>query len=202
MPLNIATVVLAAAGIALNVALGLTVYLLKLPIYLDSIGIMLVAILVPGSRHAAFLVAALVAVISFTVSGLLSNPFIPWFIGTGIAGAAFGAYAARTRVDDLIAGTASTGTFVGKVLLFGIGWGIVAAIVSAPVIVYLFGGVTGGGTALVLAFLVKSGQQLLNAALLTGFTAEPVDKTLQFLCAVLIARATPKSFVEQLSPKT
>jgi energy-coupling factor transport system substrate-specific component len=202
MPLNITTVILAAAGIALNVALGTAVFLLKLPIYLDSIGIMLVAILVPGTRHAAFLVAALVAIIGFVIGGLLVNPFLPWFIGTGIVGAAFGAYVVRGRVDALVSGEASTTSFAGKVLLFGVGWGIIAAVVSAPVVVYLFGGVTGSGTTLILAFLVKAGQQLVNAALLTGLAAEPVDKTLQFLCAILIARSTPSSFRDRLKLTT
>jgi energy-coupling factor transport system substrate-specific component len=198
MPLNIATIILAAAGIALNVALGTAVFLLKLPIYFDSIGIMLVAILVPGTRHAAFLVASVVAVISFVIGGLLVNPFLPWFTGTGIAGAAFGAYVVRGRVDDLVSSEASTTSFAVKVLFCGIGWGVVAALVSAPIVVYLFGGVTGSGTTLILAFLVKAGQQLLNAALLTGLAAEPVDKTLQFLCAILIARSTPSSFRDRL----
>lgn len=202
MPLNITTVILAAACIALNVALSTAVFLLKLPIYLDSIGIMLTAILVSGTRHTAFLVAAIVAIVSFVVGGLLVNPFLPWFIGTGIAGAAFGAYVVRGRVDTLITGEVSMNLFAGKVLLFGISWGIIAAIVSAPIVVYLFGGVTGSGTTLILAFLVKAGQQLLNAALLTGLAAEPVDKTLQFLCAIFIARSTPSSFRDRLELDT
>jgi energy-coupling factor transport system substrate-specific component len=193
------TVVLAASCIALNVAIGSIVYLLKLPVYLDSIGIMLAALLAPGTRWNAAVTSAIVAIISYTVIGLLVSPFEPWFIGTGVAGAIYGAYIARGRVSDLIAGTAGPLKFVGKTLLYGIGWGVVAAAVSAPVVVYLFGGVTGAGSTLILTYLVKTGHQLLNAALLTGFAADPVDKTISMLCAILIARATPPSFKAHLA---
>ena len=58
--------------------------------------------------------------------------------------------------------------FVGKVVIYGVVTGIAAAIVSAPVVVYLFGGVTGSGSGFVVAFFLKTGQQLLNSALLAG----------------------------------
>lgn len=191
------TLVFAAAAIALNVAIGSIVHLLKLPIYLDSMGIMLVAILLPGSRWSAFLTAAVVGVVSFVITGLLINPFLPWFSLTGIAGAAYGAFLVRGRVQDELTGRRGAHVLTMKAVLFGIGWGILAAIVSAPVVVYLFGGVTGSGTTLVTAFLVRTGHQLLEAALLTGFAAEPIDKTLQMLIALIIGRATPRTFLER-----
>ena len=86
MPSNLPTIILASACIALNVAAGTLVYLLKLPLYLDSAGIMLAAILIPGTRGNACLISAVVAVVSFVIFGVLVSPFEPWFIGTGIAG--------------------------------------------------------------------------------------------------------------------
>jgi energy-coupling factor transport system substrate-specific component len=196
---NVPTYILAAACVALNVALGTIVYLLKLPIYLDSIGIMMAAILIPGTAYKSFITASMVGVVSFVIGGFLVNPFLPYFIGTAIAGAAFGAFVVRGRVSSLVTGEATLGVFIWKTVLFGVGWGIIAAIVSAPVAVYLFGGVTGSGTALIIAFLVKTGQQVLSAALLTGLVVEPIDKTLQMLCAILISRWTPASFRKHLS---
>lgn len=198
MTYKIPTVVLAAACIALNVAVGTLVYLLKLPLYLDSAGIMLAALLVPGSRLQACVSSSLVAIISFVAIGLLVSPYEPWFIGTGIAGGIYGSLVVRGRVDDLVSGTASLVRFLGKLIFFGVGWGIVAAIVSAPVIVWLFGGVTGAGTTLILAFFVKTGHQLLTATLLSGFSAEPIDKTLSLFLAIIIARFTPQAFLKLL----
>jgi energy-coupling factor transport system substrate-specific component len=195
---NLPIIVLGAACIALNVALGTLVYLLKLPLYLDSAGIMLAALLVPGTRSQAVIVSAIVGVISFVVFGLLASPFEPWFVGTAIAGALYGSLAVRGRVDALIDGSTAPMQFVSRLLLYGIGWGIIAAIVSAPVVVYLFGGVTGAGTTLIFAFLVKTGYQMVSAALLTGFSAEPIDKTLSLLVAIVVARFTPSAFRQLL----
>jgi hypothetical protein len=66
------------------------------------------------------------------------------------------------------------------------------------VVAYLFGGITGSGSALIVAFFLKAGQQLLNAALLSGLAAEPVDKSLQVLLAALLYRATPETFIIML----
>jgi energy-coupling factor transport system substrate-specific component len=90
--------------------------------------------------------------------------------------------------------------FVATVVIYGVITGIAAAVVSAPVVVWLFGGVTGSGTAFVVAFFLKTGQQLLNSALLSGLTTEPIDKTLQVLLAALLYRATPREFIAMLAP--
>lgn len=191
---NLPSIVLAAACISLNIAAGTLIYLLKIPLYLDSAGIMLAAILIPGSRAKASFFAGIVAVISFILFGILVSPFQPWFIGTGVAGGLYGALVVRGHVTDLIDGSAKMSRFIAKLLLFGVGWGIVAAAVSAPVVVGLFGGVTGAGTTLIFAALVKMGHQMLSAALLTGLSAEPVDKTLSLLLAIMSARFTPPAF--------
>jgi energy-coupling factor transport system substrate-specific component len=88
--------------------------------------------------------------------------------------------------------------FAGRVLACGILTGLIAAFVSAPVVAYLFGGVTGSGSAFIVALFLKAGQQVLSAALLSGLTAEPVDKTLQVLFAALLYRATPGDFIAML----
>lgn len=198
MPLQIPIpiLVLAAACVALNVAVGTMVYLLKLPIYLDQAGIMLAALLVPGTRLKAFLVSSVVAVVSFTIIGLLANPFIFWYYGTAVAGALYGSFVVR---GFLQASVESGKRLWPRSILLGIGWGIVAAIVSAPVTVMLFGGVTGAGSSLIVAILVSSGAQVVKAVLLTGFGAEPIDKTISLLLAVTIARATPPKFASKLA---
>jgi energy-coupling factor transport system substrate-specific component len=90
--------------------------------------------------------------------------------------------------------------FVTKVVMYGIITGIVSAALSAPVVVYLFGGVTGSGSAFVVAFFLKTGEKLLDSALYAGLTTEPIDKTLQVLLAALLYRATPREFIAMLAP--
>src|ERR1700704_4596554 len=71
-------------GAGLNVSIGTIVYLIKLPVYLDSIGTILVALLLAPDRTAAFLCAWGAGWIGLVVSGLI-NPFLPWFAITDVA---------------------------------------------------------------------------------------------------------------------
>ena len=189
--------ILIALGAALNFSIGTIVYLVKLPIYLDSIGTILTALLLAPDRTAAFLCAWAAAWASLAVSGLV-NPFLPWFALTDIAIALVAALlvvgAAKTFRDRPL----RSGPFVAQVLLCGIATGVVSAVVSVPVVVYLFGGVTGSGSAFVVALFLKSGQHLMSAAMLSGLVNDPIDKVLQVLLAALLYRATPTDFIAML----
>ena len=185
---------------ALNFAIGNIVYLIKLPIYLDSIGTILCALLIFPDRLAAIACGFIAWFISAILTGLILNPFLPWFSLTVLSIAAVSAlltgYATRTfraRPLPLV-------PFASKVLLYGLITGIVSAVVSAPVVVYLFGGVTGSGSTFVVALFLKTGQQLLDSVVLAGLATDPVDKIAEVLLAALLYRATPREFIAMLAP--
>ena len=183
---------------ALNFSIGSIVYLIKLPIYLDSIGTILCALLLFPDRRAGFVCAWISGALSLVVSGLLINPFVLWFEMTDVAIALFSAFVIATGAETFRAHPLPTLAFATKVVLYGIATGVISAIVSAPVVVYLFGGVTGSGSAFLVALFLKTGQQLMSAAILSGLTADPVDKVLQVLFAALLYRATPYEFITML----
>ncbi len=180
---------------ALNFAIGAIVYLVKLPIYMDSVGTILCALLLFPDRWAAFVCATVAGLASVAVIGLLINPFLPWFSLTVVAIAAVSAFLTASGSDAFRARPAQPVPFAIRIVLYGVVTGVVAAVVSAPVVAYLFGGVTGSGSAFIVAMFLKSGQQLLNAVLLSGLTADPVDKVIQVLIAALLYRATPADFI-------
>jgi energy-coupling factor transport system substrate-specific component len=186
-----------ALGAALNCSIGTIVYLVKLPIYLDSIGTILIALLLAHDRLAAFLCAWAAGWIGLMVSGLV-NPFLPWFAATDVAIALVSALLTVAAATTFRARPLRTGPFTAQVLFCGIVTGIVSAVVSAPVVVYLFGGVTGSGSAFVVAFFLKTGQHLMSAAMFSGLAADPLDKILQVLLAALLYRATPGEFIDML----
>src|SRR5947199_6378681 len=64
---------------ALNFAIGNIVYLVKLPIFLDSIGTILCALLIFPDRLAAIICAFIAGFIAAILTGLVLNPFLPWF---------------------------------------------------------------------------------------------------------------------------
>jgi energy-coupling factor transport system substrate-specific component len=183
---------------ALNFSIGTIVYLIKLPIYLDSIGTILCALLISFDRRTAFVCAWLASLLSLIISALLINPFIPWFAGTDVAIALTSAFVTTHGAATFRARPTQPAAFAARVLMYGIITGLVAAVVSAPVVAYLFGGVTGSGSALVVAVFLQAGQQLLTASLSSGLTIEPIDKSLQVLFAALLYRATPSEFIAML----
>ena len=162
-----------------------------------SIGTILTVLLLAPDRMAAFFCAWAAAWASLAVSGLV-NPFLPWFALTDVAIALVAALlvvgAAKTFRDRPL----RSGPFVAQVLMCGIATGVVSAIVSVPVVVYLFGGVTGSGSAFVVALFLKSGKHLMSAAMLSGLLNDPIDKVLQVLLAALLYRATPREFIAML----
>ena len=183
---------------ALNFAIGNVVYLVKLPIYLDSVGTILCALLLFPDRGAAIACAFVAGFIGVILTGLVINPFLPWFMFTVLAIALVSALLTARGTETFRARPLPTGSFAAQVVLYGVVTGIVSALASAPVVVYLFGGVTGSGSALVVAYFVKTGNVLWDATLRSVLIIEPIDKTLQVLLAALLYRATPKDFLAML----
>jgi energy-coupling factor transport system substrate-specific component len=180
---------------ALNFAASSIVYLVKLPIYLDSIGVMLCCLLLATDRRAAFVCSLIAALASTVVSTLAGNYSLPWFIGTEVAISLMGAYVVTRGAEVFRARPLQPVPFVGLVLLYGIATGIVAAVVSAPVVAYVFGGVTGSGSAFVVGVFLSAGQKLWNASLMSGLILDPIDKVIQVLVGALLFRATPADFI-------
>jgi hypothetical protein len=245
------TIVLIPIAIAINIVLGYTVQtVLKLPIYLDSIGTILVGVLagpIPG-----------------VLTGVLSN--LIWQYAPGIGGGTIGPFAVTAGVIGLLAGfwgqlgvyrsrpasgtqlalaalaaaalvvlivipilnnPAYTDPNIGGypdwvftaaiviaavaaivvvafiylrrdlaglwVAVAGVVTGIVAAIVSAPIAAYVFGGVTGSGTDVLVAALRQGGADVLNASLGQGLFSDPIDKTItSFVVFIVLASLSPR----------
>ena len=185
---------------ALNFSIGNIVYLIKLPVYLDSVGTILCALLLFPDRGAAIACAFIAGLIGVILTGLLLNPFLPWFTLTVLAIALVSALLTARATDTFRARPLPKVAFVTKVVIFGVITGIVSAVTAAPVVAYLFGGVTGSGSALVVAYFMKSGSVLWDATLRSGLIIEPLDKTLQVLLAALLYRATPREFIAMMRP--
>ena len=166
-------------AIAINVGIGAIVKALNLPLYLDSIGTIITTLLL-GWRY-----GAIVGILGFIITSIFINPLAIYFIGTQVAIALY------------IHLLAKIGWFknVFRVVIVGISLGIVAAIVSAPVIILVFGGATGNGAALITSFFVQMGNQIVNSVFFAGFSIEPVDKTIQVLLAFFILRSIPENLL-------
>jgi len=237
-------IVLIPVAIAINIVLGYTVQtVLRLPIYLDSIGTILVGVLAGP--------------IAGALTGAASN--IIWQYAPGIGGGTIGPFAITAAVIGLLAGlwgylgvfrprpasgsrlwlSALAGVAIIFLLAlpiignpayddpaFFVEWfslaivviavllatamaafvllrrdaagawvavagavtGIVAAFVSAPIAAYVFGGVTGSGTDVLVAALRAGGAEVFEASLGQGLFSDPIDKTITtFVVFVILA---------------
>ena len=173
------TLALIPVAIAINIAIGQIVVLLKLPIYLDSIGTVLVGLLVGPW---AGLVTGALSNLIWGLSGL--NPaYTPFFYVAAVIGLLAGVF-----------GNLGWARKIWQWLLAGLITGVVAAIISAPTAAAIYGGVTGAGTDLIVAALRATGASVLQATFGQGIVSDPLDKVVTFLVVWLIAVALPLRF--------
>jgi len=240
------TLVLIPIAIAINIAIGELVVRLKLPVYLDSIGTVLVgAIAGPWA-------GALTGALANLIWGLFNPYAAPFFYVAAVIGFLAGLAGSRGAFDKeaprwlsvlvgavfvfsltmfiLAFSNATTdetgftsypsmadlfsrylvifivailvGGAIGYFLLqrggyagmWGLVTGIVAAIISAPTAAYVFGGVTGAGTDLLVAAFRASGAGILSSVMAQGAVSDPFDKMLSFMIVWLILRSLPARF--------
>ncbi len=221
------TLALIPVAIVVNIVVGQIVQnVLKLPIYLDSIGTVLVAVLagpLAGALTGALsnilwgILFSVPTIIPFAVTafaiGLVAGLFalLGWFkrelplaqglvliaviggilivlqaVNSGPVGAAL-AIALTLGVLILTA----LRVFPPLVAAGGILTGMVAAIVSAPIAAFVFGGVTGSGTDFLVALFEATGSNILQAALGQGLVSDPFDKFVSFCVVWAILRGLP-----------
>ena len=176
---NTMTWVLIPVAIAINIAIGQLVLVLKLPVYLDSIGTVLVGVICGPWA------GALTGALSNVFWGIAIDPgALPWWPVAFFIG--------------LVAGLcANAGLFKSwwKVVVTGFLIAITAAVVSTPIGVYLFGGITASGSSFITAYLLQTGQGVLQAVFSTNFLVEPVDKITTAMLAFAIVQGLSKRFV-------
>jgi hypothetical protein len=244
-------ITLMPVAIAINIVLGYTVQtVLKLPIYLDSIGTILVGVLAgpiagaltgiltnliwqyaPGigggtigpfaitagvigvlagiwgrlgvyrSRPASGTQLLLAAVVAAVLVVLVVIPIVnnPAYTDPNIGGYPNWVYSAAIVIAIVAAIVVAGFIYVRRdlaglwVAVAGVITGIVAAIVSAPIAAYVFGGVTGSGTDVLVAALRQGGSDVLSASLGQGLFSDPIDKTItSFVVFIVLAGLSPR----------
>lgn len=173
---NTQTWVLIPIAIAINIAMGQIVLVLKLPVFLDSIGTVMVAVLCGPWAGA--------------LTGALSN--VIW--GIAIDPGAFPWWPVAAMIGYMSGRMAQWGFFKSwwKVVVTGFVVALTAAIVSTPIAVYLFGGITASGSSFITAYLLQTGQGIWQAVFSTSFLVEPVDKITTAMIAFAIILGLPK----------
>jgi energy-coupling factor transport system substrate-specific component len=170
------TLVLIVISIAINMIAGQLVSMLKLPIFLDSIGTILSAVL------AGPIVGMLTGLLTNIIWGLLTDPIAA-------------AFAPVAMVIGLVAGLlARAGWFktLPKVVCSGVVITLAVTVIAVPIRTYLFGGVTGSGADFFVAYVHSMGSDLIESVAMTVLGANLVDKILTAIIVWLLVRNLPQ----------
>lgn len=161
-------------GVAVNFVGGQLASLLKLPMYLDTIGTIFSAMLC-GPWVGA-------------VTGGLTN------IVTGIANPVNFAFIPVNVLAGLVTG------YLARKNMFSVWWkwilsmlimALVSIVSSAPIVVYMFGGVTGGGTSIITATAMAAGANIWAAVFGTEGIFTVLDRVISFIIGLLVIKVIP-----------
>jgi energy-coupling factor transport system substrate-specific component len=173
--LDARALILISAAIVIDNVVGETVYLLKIPLFLDCIGIFTVAML------AGPFAAAVAGALGIFIGGLTVQPFALPFVPVGF------------MIGLTAGGLARIGGFRTwwLAMISGALIGIPTTLVSVPIIVFLFGGVTGSGVDFASDYLVAVGSTLIKSVGFANLGISLIDKSLTGLIAFMIANRLP-----------
>ena len=171
-------IALAAAGVVLNIAAGAFVRWLGLPVYVDAVGTIAVTLMLGVWWGAG------TGVLSLLLWGSLIG-VVHFFVLTQVAIAGFVSFAAsKGWLKD-----------VRRQIVSGMSLSVVTLLISAPVILLVFGDQsTGTGRAEILEALLVVTSNRLGAILWSGAFAEVLDKTLALMLAIWLIVSLPGRF--------
>lgn len=175
--------VLIPVAIAINVVGSFVVGLLRIPLFLDVIGTVMLAII------AGPWVAIVAGALTNVVLGFVRSPtFIPFGLVQVAIALVVGYIALRGwfRIQEAkdYVWLAAAGVLVA----------LTAVIVSTPIAVWLFGGLTGNPVDVVTGFFLATGSGIFEAVLAQGFITESVDKIASVVIAYFIAVSIPERY--------
>ncbi|SNT22152.1 energy-coupling factor transport system substrate-specific component [Anaerovirgula multivorans] len=171
--------IMASLGIVINIVFGTIVQTLQIPLlFLDTIGTIFVAVILGPFA------GALTGGLTNVIQGMITNPKnIPFAIVNIVIGLMVGFIAKRFKFDLKVA--AITGIILS----------VIAPLIGTPIAVFVYGGVTGGGTDLIFAWLLASGERIFTAAFIPRITGNFADKIASCILVALLIQKLPKNFV-------
>lgn len=161
-------------AVAVNFVGGQLASLLKLPLYLDTIGTIFTAMLCGPW------VGALAGGLTNIILGI-SNPVFLAFTPVNVA-------------VGLVTGFLARGNMFStwwKWLISMVLMALASIVTAAPIAVYMFGGITGGGTSLIAATMMAAGANVWSAVLGSDGIFTVLDRIVSYLITFLVIKVIP-----------
>lgn len=169
---NLITVLMIPVAIAINFVGSQLVGLLRIPIYLDCIGTVLLGII--GGPW----VGLFTGFLSIAVNSLADPTFFPY----SIVGATVGCAAGILSMKGLFTST-------GKTLISGIILALCATVTAVPITMFFFGGSSGQSTSVVTLGFLATGMELLHSVFSSELITDLIDKILAAYIGYFIVKS-------------
>lgn len=180
--ISLMAILIIPIAIAINFVGGSLALALKLPLYLDSIGTFLVAML------AGPFVGALTGFLSLAFVSATDPTTLPWTVQAAVVGAMVG-WLARRGLLRRAAGVVLTILLVILVSVTGV----------VLIRLFIFGGFTTTGSSVIAAVMVAAGIPMIPAQFASSFVSELPDKTLSVLLALVVIRSMSDRYLIKFS---
>jgi len=161
-------------AVAVNFVGGQVAVLLKIPLYLDTIGTIMVGMLCGPW------VGGLAGLITNLVLGIAEPTFIPFAIVNVVVGVVTGLCA---RWDGF--------SVWWKWIISMVLMSLASIVTAAPIVVILYGGITASGTSLITATLMATGVNIWKAVISTELVFTISDRIISYIITYLIIRVIP-----------
>jgi energy-coupling factor transport system substrate-specific component len=168
---------------ALGLALGSIVSFLKLPIYLDTLGIMLATLLLDW-RY-----GTLCAIITAGAAFFVVSPFIPFYLPAMLVVVFLTEFLARRGMYNSFIKSVWSGTLHG----------IAGTLISAPITYFVFNGFTSSGNDIIVALFISHGASLFLSIIFSLLIFAVIDRILTCLLCTSITKALPRNFFKKNS---
>ena len=176
------TLALIPVALVLNIVLGQFVGTALVPIYLDSIGTVLVAFLAGPAAGAA------TGLLSTIVWSFFNPTLIPFAAGAAVIGCLAGLAARWGAVRSL-----------WWLPLAALATGVAAAFIGSTVALAVYGGTSTGATGAVIAVFRAAGDGLAESVLKGAILSDLIDKVVTFAAAAALVYALPRRTAQRFA---
>lgn len=177
--ISVHKITLIALAIVINIVGSYIALGLHLPVYLDSIGTIMTAILL-GPFYGLF-----PGVLSALITGMTSDIYALYYMPVGIVlGVMTGFVFQKNKSNKL---------FVKSFCI-----SVPASLISACITAIVFGGITSSGSTMLVQLLAKTPLGLMLSCLIVQFFTDYFDRLLSLWLVFSVIKKLPDSFIKKL----
>ena len=177
------TIAIIPAALVLNIVIGQIVGSVGIPLYLDSVGTVLVAGL------AGPIAGLATGTLSSIVWGLFNPAALPFAAVSAMVGLLSGVMIAKGMLRN-----------IPLTITAGVVLGVISGMLAAPVAAFVYGGTAGVG-ALVSLFR-EMGNSLIGSVTAQSLVSDPLDKALVMIIVHVAIRSLPKKTLASFHART